>query len=124
MEEIRNRVSESKSLVVFDLEDYFPPAGISEFDLAPMLDNGVMREKKCRDFFAKMDPSIFRDQLVTFFAQKRQYYLNGFGQWPPIQLLKKLCMSLLAAKTKPFRLIMPSDYLGSIGQISRGKKYC
>ncbi len=46
MEEIRNRVSESKSLVVFDLEDYFPPAGISEFDLAPMLDNGVMREKK------------------------------------------------------------------------------
>lgn len=70
MEEIRNRVSESKSLVVFDLEDYFPPAGISEFDLAPMLDNGVMREKKCRDFFAKMDPSIFRDQLVTFFCSK------------------------------------------------------
>ena len=64
MEEIRNRVSESKSLVVFDLEDYFPPAGISEFDLAPMLENGVMREKKCRDLIDK--PSEYSKCIANF----------------------------------------------------------
>ena len=58
MEEIRNRVSESKSLVVFDLEDYFPTAGISEFDLAPMLDNGVMREKNVEIFLQKWTPQF------------------------------------------------------------------
>jgi len=43
MDEIRNRVAESTSLVVFDLEDYFPPAGVMEFDLAPLGVDGVMR---------------------------------------------------------------------------------
>ena len=39
------------SIFKFDLEDYFPPAGVTEFDLAPLVADGVMRENVCRDFF-------------------------------------------------------------------------
>ena len=33
---IRNRVAENDQLVVFDLEDYFPPVGVREVDLTPL----------------------------------------------------------------------------------------
>ena len=68
MNEIRNRVAESTSLVVFDLEDYFPPAGVTEFDLAPLVADGVMRENVCREFFKSINPEEFRDQVVAFYC--------------------------------------------------------
>tara|TARA_B100000780_G_scaffold279188_1_gene256292 strand:- start:2128 stop:2634 length:507 start_codon:yes stop_codon:yes gene_type:complete len=68
MNEIRNRVTESSTLVVFDLEDYFPPAGVAEFDLAPLVSDGVMREKTCREFFKSLNCEKFRDQVVAFYC--------------------------------------------------------
>jgi hypothetical protein len=63
--EIRNRVAENESLVVFDLEDYFPPVGVKTLDLAPLAANGIIRESEARDFISRLNPDEYADAVVA-----------------------------------------------------------
>jgi len=63
--EIRNRVAENESLVVFDLEDYFPPVGVKTLDLSPLAANGIIRESEARDFISRLNPDEYADAVVA-----------------------------------------------------------
>ena len=68
---IRNRVAENDQLVVFDLEDYFPPVGVREVDLTPLASEGIVREAAARKFIDHLDPDDFAYVVVaiTFGAE-------------------------------------------------------
>ena len=63
--EIRNRVAENDSLVVFDLEDYFPPVGVKTLDLATLAETGIIRESEARAFIGRINPDDFADAVVA-----------------------------------------------------------
>ncbi len=64
-EEIVNKVANS-SLVVFDLEDYFPTNKPMLIDISQWLLEGlVLREKEFRQTLKDIDWSIYQDQLVA-----------------------------------------------------------
>jgi len=63
--EIRNRVAENDQLVVFDLEDYFPPASVKSLDIVSMSQAGVFREKTVRDAIAAINPESYSDAVVA-----------------------------------------------------------
>ena len=63
--EIRNRVAENDQLVVFDLEDYFPPASVKALDIVSMSQAGVFREKTVRDAIAAINPESYSDAVVA-----------------------------------------------------------
>ncbi len=63
--EIRNRVAENDQLIVFDLEDYFPPASVQTIDLAAMSEQGIFREKLVREAIAALNPEPYSDAVVA-----------------------------------------------------------
>lgn len=64
-EEIVNRVAQS-SLVVFDLEDYFPNEKRVVLDISQWLYEGfVLREKEFRAALKDIDWSVYQNQLVA-----------------------------------------------------------
>jgi DNA mismatch repair ATPase MutS len=68
MEEIKNKVAESK-LVVFDLEDYFPTSEMVSFDISQFLTEGfLLKETEFRDQLKNFDWSIFQNQFVGIFC--------------------------------------------------------
>ncbi|MDG1253207.1 MAG: DUF2480 family protein [Schleiferiaceae bacterium] len=69
-EEIRNRVAENDSLLVFDLEDYFPPAGIQTLDMAQLAEGGIFRETTAREFFNALDAEAYADAVVAILCSE------------------------------------------------------
>jgi len=65
MEEIVNKVA-SSSLVVFDLEDYYPTAIRTQIDISQWLIDGfLLKEKDFRESLKNHDWSQYQDQLVA-----------------------------------------------------------
>ena len=65
MEEIVNKVA-SSSLVVFDLEDYYPKGIRTQIDLSQWLINGfLLKEKDFREHLKNHDWSQYQDHLVA-----------------------------------------------------------
>lgn len=63
--EIINKVAQS-SLLVFDLEDYFPAEECVLLDISPWLFQGfILKEKDFRDSLKNFDFSIYQDKLVA-----------------------------------------------------------
>lgn len=94
-DEIRNRVAENESLVVFDLEDYFPPAGVRSLDIAQLAEGGIFRESTAREFFNAFDSESYADAVVAI--QCSEDVLVPQWMWP-----------MAAAKLAPYAL-----YLGA-----------
>lgn len=68
MDEIVNRVAQS-SLVVFDLEDLYPPGERKSLDLSQWLEGGVvLREKEFRARLKDFDWSAYADSYVNLFC--------------------------------------------------------
>jgi hypothetical protein len=65
MEEIVNKVA-SSSLVVFDLEDYYPKGIRTQIDISHWLINGfLLKEKDFRESLKNHDWSQYQDHLVA-----------------------------------------------------------
>lgn len=68
MEEIRNRVAESK-LVTFDLEDLYPQGERVALDISQWLYEGLLlREKEFRAALKEVDWSAFQGKYVALFC--------------------------------------------------------
>lgn len=68
MEEIVNKVA-SSSLIVFDLEDYYPKGIRTQIDISQwLLDGFILKEKDFREHLKNQDWSQFQDQLVAIFC--------------------------------------------------------
>ena len=62
MDEIVNKVAQS-SLMVFDLEDYFPEEHVVDLDISQWLLEGIiLRESEFRDQLKNTDWSPFKDK--------------------------------------------------------------
>lgn len=65
MEEIVNKVANS-SLVVFDLEDYYPKEKMTQIDISQWLMDGfLLKEKDFRESLRNHDWSQYQNQLVA-----------------------------------------------------------
>jgi hypothetical protein len=65
---ITNRLS-STSWLTFDLEDIYPAGERANFDLAPILFQGlILREKDLKEFVEKHDWTQYRDKFVAIFC--------------------------------------------------------
>jgi hypothetical protein len=68
MEEIVNKVA-SSSLVVFDLEDYYPKDIRTQIDISQWLIDGfLLKEKDFRESLKNHDWSQYQDQLVAIYC--------------------------------------------------------
>lgn len=68
-EEIRNRVAESK-LVVIDLEDYYLEGERTLFDISPWLVEGIILvEKQFRDAVNAFDWNVYENQYVALYCK-------------------------------------------------------
>ncbi len=68
MEEIVNKVA-SSSLVVFDLEDYYPKGVRTQIDISQWLLEGfLLKEKDFREHLKNQDWSQYQDQLVAIYC--------------------------------------------------------
>lgn len=64
-EEIVNKVAQS-SLVIFDLEDYYPTEELVVLDISQWLFQGfILKEKEFRDALKNFDFSIYKNKLVA-----------------------------------------------------------
>ena len=82
-EEIRNRVAESK-LVVIDLEDYYPEGERTLLDISPWLVEGIILvEKQFRETVNSFDWSIFENKYVALYCKTDAIVPS----WPSIWLL-------------------------------------
>lgn len=64
-EEIVNKVAQS-SLIVFDLEDYYPTNKRVVLDISQWLHGGfILKEKEFRESLKKFDFEVYRDKLVA-----------------------------------------------------------
>lgn len=68
MEEIVNKVAQS-SLVVFDLEDYYPDDHVVDLDVSQWLTEGfLLRETEFRSQLKVMDWTPFEDKYVALYC--------------------------------------------------------
>ena len=67
-DEIINKIA-SSALVVFDLEDYYPPGNRTELDISQFLLEGfLLREKDFRQALKEFDWSQFQNQYVGIYC--------------------------------------------------------
>lgn len=70
MDEIINKVAQS-SLIVFDLEDYFPNNHVVEVDISQWLFGGfILKETEFREQLKNFDWSIYQDKYVTLYCSQ------------------------------------------------------
>ncbi|CAM3811845.1 DUF2480 domain-containing protein [Flavobacterium cucumis] len=68
MDEIVNKVAQS-SLMVFDLEDYYPEHHVVDLDISQwLLDGFILKESEFRTKLKEMDWSHFEDKYVALFC--------------------------------------------------------
>ncbi|MCL9808305.1 DUF2480 family protein [Flavobacterium luminosum] len=68
MDEIVNKVAQS-SLMVFDLEDYFPEEHVVDLDISQWLLEGIiLRESEFREQLKNTDWSPFKDKYVALYC--------------------------------------------------------
>ncbi len=91
MEEIVNKVAQS-SLIVFDLEDYYPDGHVVDLDVSQWLTEGfILIEADFRAQLKEMDFSLFQDKYVALYCSTEA-------------ILPAWTFALVAAHLAPFAL--------------------